>query len=141
MRKPRRKFCYYTACLTVAALTVLFPGPRAQENTDAGEATSRISPDTATLPADMDTVTGPGSAVRLLHASLLEVMKNSEELGYNGRYEKLLPVISSVFDTPLISKVILSRYWKDLSETQRSEFIDLQTEYGNLCLAFRRIQW
>lgn len=69
--------------------------------------------------------TAASRAVDKLHQNLIVVMQNSESLGYQGRYEKLNPVISSNFDTPLIVKVILSRYWKELNEQQKSDFIEL----------------
>lgn len=63
--------------------------------------------------------------VETLHNNLIEVMRNSESLGYQGRFDRLDPVISSNFDTPLIVKVILSRYWKTISDEQKNDFIEL----------------
>lgn len=34
-------------------------------------------------------------------------------------------VITENFNTPLIAKVVLSRYWKSLDETSQTDFIDL----------------
>lgn len=66
-----------------------------------------------------------GKVVGELHQALIDVMQNAKTLGYQGRYDRLYPVISSIFDTPLIVQVILSRYWKDLDELQQQNFIDL----------------
>lgn len=66
-----------------------------------------------------------GKVVGELHQALLDVMQNAQALGYQGRYDKLYPVISALFDTPLIVQVILSRYWRELDETQQQNFIDL----------------
>jgi len=60
-----------------------------------------------------------------LHEILLNIMQNADSLGYNGRFEKLEPIIESNFDTPLIVKVIMSRYWKEISEEDKSTFIEL----------------
>ena len=68
---------------------------------------------------------GAGEVISKLHNSLLYVMQNSRALGYQGRFDMLYPVISEIFDTPLIVQVILSRYWKDLDELQQNNFIDL----------------
>lgn len=67
----------------------------------------------------------PSQVVNKLHYKLIEVMRNTDSLGYEGRYELLKPVISSQFDTPLIAKVILSRYWDSLDEDQKNRFISL----------------
>ncbi|MBI2992748.1 MAG: ABC transporter substrate-binding protein [Gammaproteobacteria bacterium] len=65
----------------------------------------------------------PGTIVDTLHDKLVEAMKNSAELGYEGRYRELEPIVLASFDTPLIVKVILSRYWTELNEQQRNDFI------------------
>lgn len=76
---------------------------------------------------------GPATTViNQLHDALIYVMQNSEAMGYKGRYDNLEPVISSNFDTPLIAKVILSRYWENLDETQKSDFVEL---YNRLIIA------
>lgn len=68
---------------------------------------------------------GAREVISRLHQSLLNVMQNSKELGYTGRFDRLYPVIAEIFDTPLIVKVILSRYWKEMDELQQKNFIDL----------------
>ena len=64
------------------------------------------------------------SNINKFHAGLLMVMKDAESLGYEGRYQILSGIIEVNFDTPFISKIILSRYWKELTEMQRLKFID-----------------
>lgn len=60
--------------------------------------------------------------VEKLHNTLLEAMRDSEQLGYQGRYDKLKPVIESTFDLPLIAKVIMGRYWNELDARRQEEF-------------------
>lgn len=59
------------------------------------------------------------------HDQLLGVMREAKTLGYQGRYDKLHPLITSLFDTPTIAKVILSRYWKEINDQEKEEFIKL----------------
>jgi phospholipid transport system substrate-binding protein len=78
------------------------------------------------MAANADDTTSPATViVEDFHTILLDVMQNAETLGFKGRYEKLAPVIQERFDTPLISKVILSRYWNELGDEQRENFIQL----------------
>ena len=63
--------------------------------------------------------------VEHLHTNLLEVMQAADTMSFAERYAKLEPTISENFDTPLIAKVILSRYWKDMTQEQQANFIDL----------------
>lgn len=81
-----------------------------------------VSPVTATPTEDFPEAS---ETVERLHQKLLEVMQQSETLGYQARFNELAPVISSLFDTPLIVKVILSRYWKKLTDQQKSSFIEM----------------
>ena len=63
--------------------------------------------------------------VHALHETLLENMKQAQSLDFQQRYTRLEPVIDTYFDTPLISRVILGRYWKTLDEQQQADFIQL----------------
>jgi len=63
--------------------------------------------------------------VEQLHAVLLRVMQEADSMAFPERYAILEPVISESFDTPVIAKVILSRYWKDLTSQQQENFIQL----------------
>lgn len=75
--------------------------------------------------ADDTAISAP---VNKLHSVLLENMKQSGERDFAGRYESIAPVVAANFDTPLISKVILGRYWKDLDKPSQQVFIDLFQE-------------
>lgn len=72
--------------------------------------------------------TGISAPVEKLHSVLLENMKQAEKQGFAGRYDSLEPVVSANFYTPLISKVILGRYWKELDQQSQQDFIDLFQE-------------
>jgi len=63
--------------------------------------------------------------VEQLHTVLLRVMQTANSMGFSERYSILEPVITESFDTPVIAKVILSRYWKDLTPQQQEDFIRL----------------
>jgi len=63
--------------------------------------------------------------VEHLHTNLLEVMQAADTMNFAERYLKLESTITESFDTPVITKVILSRYWKGLSHEQQEDFIHL----------------
>ena len=77
------------------------------------------------------------AVVEKLHDKLLHTMQNGEKLGYQGRYDFLEPVIESTFDTPLIARVILSRYWRELDGQQQEDFIDLFNRLSTATYASR----
>lgn len=61
--------------------------------------------------------------VARLHDNLLEVMKQGDGLGYQGRYNVLKDIIPEVFNIPLIAQVVLGRQWQELDSEQQYEFI------------------
>ena len=63
--------------------------------------------------------------VNQLHDTLLKIMQNGDSTNFDERYTELETIINNHFNTPLTSKVILSRYWKSLDSQQQSDFIDL----------------
>ncbi len=60
-----------------------------------------------------------------LHNALISVMKSAETSNFEERYALLEKVIIENFNTPLISRVILSRYWKSLDQKTQTNFINL----------------
>lgn len=66
----------------------------------------------------------PREQIAVLNATLLEVMKNADRLGYSGRYEKLQPVMSRLYDFELMSRVAVGAYWKGLAEEKRTKLKD-----------------
>jgi len=63
-----------------------------------------------------------------LHAELLAVMKQAKELGYEGRYQRLDPIVTSSYDLSFIAKFVMGREWKTLSAEQKSEFVKTFTK-------------
>lgn len=81
--------------------------------------------DTAAPPPSASNIVEPHQVVEQLHQHLIDIMTAADELGYQGRFAKLEPFISANFDTALIAKVVLSRYWKTLTDEQKNNFIEL----------------
>lgn len=75
--------------------------------------------------ADTKLMHSPDKVIDIFHDSLISVMKSASELGYQGRVKALSTTIPNSFNIPLISQVILGRYWSDLDTSQKSGFISL----------------
>jgi phospholipid transport system substrate-binding protein len=60
-----------------------------------------------------------------LHDALISIMKSANTSSFEDRYAQLEKVISNSFNTPLISRVVLSRYWKSLDDKSQTDFIAL----------------
>lgn len=67
----------------------------------------------------------PRDVINRLHETLIESMQQADELGYQGRYNLLLPVIKDSFDFTTIARVVLGSYWIKLDEQQQKQFLDV----------------
>jgi phospholipid transport system substrate-binding protein len=72
--------------------------------------------------------TGPEQVIERLHASLIETMQRADELGYEGRYQQLEPVLKQSYDFPFMIRIALGPTWRELDERQRAELTELFTD-------------
>ena len=67
----------------------------------------------------------PAAAAPLVehfHAVLIEVMKNANSLGLEGRKEKLAPALDATYDFPLMAQRSIATGWPKLDDSQRERF-------------------
>jgi phospholipid transport system substrate-binding protein len=62
----------------------------------------------------------PVAVVQALYDALSETMKDGEKLGFDGRYQKLQPVIHKVFDVATMCKIAMGGYWTTLSTEKKN---------------------
>ncbi len=65
----------------------------------------------------------PTKVVDALHENLIHVMKDAKTLGYDGRFERLEPVINELFDIPFMAEKSIGRYWKTVDEENRARLL------------------
>src|SRR5215475_1753309 len=70
-----------------------------------------------------DAASTPSATVERLHAALIDAMKEAKALGYEGRRQRLDPVIRAAFDLPLMTEIVMGPAWKSLSQDDRSALI------------------
>lgn len=75
-------------------------------------------------------VTNATEVVTRLNQALLEAMRKGKQLGYQGRYHLLAPVIRQVYDFDAIAKYVLGQHWDKLTDQQKQAFIRKLTDYG-----------
>ncbi len=63
------------------------------------------------------------SVVESLHESLLTCMRDAEQLGYQGRYQMLEPVLSQSFDLDFMARKSVGRHWKVLDESMQQRWL------------------
>jgi phospholipid transport system substrate-binding protein len=71
---------------------------------------------------------GPESVVERLNDALLDVMQAADELGYAGRFERLEPVLTELFNFPFMARIAIGTTWRELGEPERAQLVDLFTQ-------------
>lgn len=66
----------------------------------------------------------PQARIEGLHEALLGVMQNADTLGYEGRTERLTPVIPEYFDVAFMAQKSVGRHWKKATEADRTRFVE-----------------
>lgn len=64
----------------------------------------------------------PLDVVERLHETLLQAMTSADQLGYDGRYDLIGPIVAESFDFNTIARVVTGRYWADIADEKRDEF-------------------
>ena len=61
--------------------------------------------------------------VSRFQTELIVVMKHAKELGVEGRYKKLAPLLSDTFHIPLMTRIAVGKFWKTATTKQRNRLI------------------
>lgn len=64
-----------------------------------------------------------------LNAALLNALQHAEQLGYQGRYDKIGPAVDGAFDVAFMAEKSIGRYWKPLSDADRTKWVGLFREF------------
>jgi phospholipid transport system substrate-binding protein len=82
-----------------------------------------------TARADVAAAAEPAAQVQSLYDALLEAMKQGEQLGFEGRYQKLEPVIHKVFDIATMCKIAMGGYWTTLTTDKKNAVLVVFDKY------------
>lgn len=95
------------------------------------------------MATDTDTESdSPEQVIRNLQTSLLQAMREGEQLDYQGRFEFLSPVINQTHDIDIIIKTILgATFWFDLDAEQQTLLTDNFQELSIATYAGRFIKY
>ena len=68
--------------------------------------------------------------VEAFHDALLNVMRNADGLGFEGRFRALTPTVKGSFNLRLMTRyTVTSRHWRKMDKKQRRRLIDAFTGY------------
>ena len=64
----------------------------------------------------------PRPTVEAFHLGLLEIMKESETLGFQGRIDRLAPIMAEAFDLDFMASKTVGRLWRKLSDEDKARW-------------------
>jgi phospholipid transport system substrate-binding protein len=72
-----------------------------------------------------DSAQTPGAAatIDVLHGQFLEVMKQAEAIGFDGRYDRLHEIVGSSFDLDFMAEKSVGRHWKKLTPEEQQRWL------------------
>ena len=62
--------------------------------------------------------------IRTFYDALLVVMKDAQRLGFQGRYDKLAPVIRATFDLPAMTRIAVGPDWNSIPSDQQAQLVE-----------------
>lgn len=74
-------------------------------------------------------VSSPTASVESFHAGLLEIMKEAKTLGFQGRIERLEPLMAETFDLDFMASKTVGRHWNKLSEAEKRRWAEAFTRF------------
>lgn len=84
----------------------------------------------------------PQATVEWLNQALIEAMRSAEDLGFEGRYALLQPVLTESFDFGAMARFVVGpRHWESLSDAQRERLVDSFARLSIATFATRFSGW
>ena len=108
------------ALVLAAALSSFFSATFA-----ASAASEPASPPAAVAPA----ANSPVPLIEAFHAGLLEIMKEAKTLGFQGRIDKLEPLMARTFDLDFMASKTVGRHWSTLSAEDQKRWAETFTRF------------
>jgi phospholipid transport system substrate-binding protein len=71
----------------------------------------------------------PKAIVQSFYDALEDTMKQGEQLGFDGRYKKLEPVIHQTFDVPVMAKIAVGAEWTGFTADEKTNMLDAFDRY------------
>ena len=65
----------------------------------------------------------PEAVVEEFHVALIGIMRDADELGFDGRCERLSEAMDALFDIPFMAEKSVGRYWKSASPEERERLV------------------
>ena len=108
--------------LAIVAALVLLSWPATSQGADQDVTPKGEAP---AAPAARDDTAAARAVVESFHDVLLGSMKEADEIGFQGRYGRIAASLDETFDLPFMARTLVGATWKQLSQQQQANFVDL----------------
>jgi phospholipid transport system substrate-binding protein len=92
--------------------------------------TAASAPASAIAPSSTATNTQAMNMVKDFYAQLTNTMKQGEQLGYNGRFKKLQPVIEASFNLPYMTRSAVGLVWTKATPEQQAQLVSAFSDFS-----------
>lgn len=79
----------------------------------------------------------PVATIERFHAGLLAIMKQAEELGFQGRVEALRPLMAKTFDLGFMASKTVGGHWRKLSDEDKALWSNVFAQFSTANYAGR----
>lgn len=79
----------------------------------------------------------PAAPVEGFHAALIEIMRNAARLGVRGRFDRLAPVMTQVFDLPAMTRIAIGPAWTGFTATDQAALTEAFSRWSIATYAAR----
>ena len=79
----------------------------------------------------------PAAPVEGFHATLIEIMRNAPRLGVRGRFDRLAPVMSQVFDLPAMTRIAVGPAWTGFTAADQAALTEAFSRWSIATYAAR----
>ena len=83
----------------------------------------------------------PVTVIENLHAKLIETMKQADQLGIDGRYQALQPILEQSFDFERMIAAAAGSYWTQATDAERQRLTEAFTKLSITTYAARFNGW
>jgi phospholipid transport system substrate-binding protein len=110
--------------IALATALVLATQTTLAQNVAAIDPAAEAAPAEAeTTPAEAESG-APAAMIETFHAGLLEIMKEAKVLGFQGRIDRLAPLMGETFDLDFMASKTVGRHWKKLSDEEKARWAE-----------------
>ncbi|MCX7371354.1 MAG: ABC transporter substrate-binding protein [Alphaproteobacteria bacterium] len=75
--------------------------------------------------------------IETFHAALLDIMRNAQRLGARGRFDRLSPVMSQVFDLTAMTRIAVGPPWTGFTPADQATLVEAFTRWSIATYAAR----